>query len=84
MPLLESSFGGWQPAGPAAADRALPAATQPARREVVLVDKPGAAQSEIRIGRVGVARSTPDYFPLLGTTGSSPVSLGAIEAPTLQ
>jgi predicted Zn-dependent peptidase len=32
---------------------------------MVLVDKPGAAQSEIRIGQVGLARSTPDYHPLI-------------------
>jgi predicted Zn-dependent peptidase len=38
----------------------------PARttRTVYLVDKPGAPQTQIRIGAVGVARSTPDYFPL--------------------
>ena len=29
-----------------------------------LIDKPGAAQSQIRIGWVGVPRSTPDYFAL--------------------
>ena len=28
------------------------------------MDKPGAAQSQIRIGWVGVARDTPDYFTL--------------------
>ena len=33
-------------------------------RQIYLVDKPGAAQSAIRIGWVGVARSTPDYFVL--------------------
>jgi predicted Zn-dependent peptidase len=32
---------------------------------VYLIDKPGAAQSSVRIGAIGVARSTPDYFPLL-------------------
>jgi predicted Zn-dependent peptidase len=31
---------------------------------IYLVDKPGAAQSSFRIGGVGVARSTQDYFPL--------------------
>jgi predicted Zn-dependent peptidase len=31
---------------------------------IYIVDKPGAAQSSFRIGSVGVARSTPDYFPL--------------------
>jgi zinc protease len=32
---------------------------------LVLVNKDGAAQSEIRIGEVGLARSTPDYHPLI-------------------
>src|SRR5256886_2720965 len=40
------------------------AAPAPAARTVYLVDKPGAAQSVIRIGHVGVARATPDYFAL--------------------
>src|SRR5438128_748692 len=44
---------------------ALPAVQQPATRTAVyLIDKPGAAQSEIRIGWIGVPRSTPDYFPI--------------------
>ncbi|MBI4547506.1 MAG: insulinase family protein [Ignavibacteriae bacterium] len=34
-------------------------------RRVYLTDKPGAAQSEIRIGCIGVERMTGDYFPLL-------------------
>jgi zinc protease len=32
---------------------------------MVLVNKTGAAQSEIRIGEVGLARNTPDYHPLI-------------------
>ena len=32
---------------------------------IAIVDRPGAAQSEIRIGQVGVARLTPDYAALL-------------------
>ena len=32
---------------------------------LVVVDRPGAAQSELRIGHVAVSRDTPDYFPLL-------------------
>ena len=32
---------------------------------IYVVDRPGAAQSVINIGHVGVARSSPDYFPLL-------------------
>ena len=37
---------------------------QHAARQIYLVDKPGAAQSQIRIGWIGVPRSTPDFFPL--------------------
>lgn len=63
VPLLEKTLGGWKgaPGPPAAA--AGDAAQQTARR-VFLIDKPGAAQSQVRIGWVGVPRSTPDYFAL--------------------
>jgi len=62
--MLEGAFGGWKPSGAAATASKLPAVQQPVKRAVYLVDKPGAAQSEIRIGWIGVARSTPDYFPI--------------------
>jgi zinc protease len=42
----------------------VPAASQPAQRQIVVVDMPGAEQSQIRIGWVGVSRSSPDYFTL--------------------
>lgn len=32
--------------------------------QIFLIDKPGAAQSELRFGHPGVSRSTPDAFPL--------------------
>jgi predicted Zn-dependent peptidase len=32
---------------------------------VVIVDKPGAPQSSVRIGDVAAPRATPDYFPLV-------------------
>ncbi len=60
---LESAFGGWKN-GEAVAPADLPAAQRPAGRQIYLVDKPGAGQSQIRIGTVGVARTTPDYFVL--------------------
>jgi len=41
-----------------------PAANGAAGARVVLVDRPGAPQSEIRIGHVGVARKTPDYHAI--------------------
>jgi zinc protease len=60
---LEKHFGGWK--GAAAVTRTpVPAAAQIAGRQVSIVDVPEAEQSQIRIGWVGVARSTPDYFPL--------------------
>jgi predicted Zn-dependent peptidase len=61
---LERAFGAWPGGGPAPAAAAIPAAPQLSKREIVLVDKPGAAQSQIRIGLVGVPRSTPDYATL--------------------
>jgi zinc protease len=42
-----------------------PPAPQPSRRQIWLVDKPGAAQSEIRVARIAPPRATPDYFSLV-------------------
>jgi zinc protease len=66
LPILYKFFGGWTGTG-GAAPPVIPAARQITRRQVVLVDKPDAPQSQIWIGRVGPARSTPDYFPLVVT-----------------
>jgi len=63
-PLLDARFGMWQADGPAAAPFPVRASPQPGKRQIYLVDKPGAAQSQIRIGLVGVARSTTDYIAL--------------------
>lgn len=63
MPKLERAFGAWtNGAVPAAV--ATTTAAQHGPRQIYLVDKPGAPQSQIWIGWVGVARSTPDYYPL--------------------
>jgi len=67
LPALEEAFGGWQDGAVAPVTPAVvpPAdAPRPTDRRIYLVDKPGAVQSEIRLGAVGVARSTPDFFPL--------------------
>jgi predicted Zn-dependent peptidase len=64
MPQLENVFGGWRPTGAPRTSVKLPEMAQPGARQFYLVDKPGAAQSQIRIGWIGVPRSTPDYFPL--------------------
>jgi zinc protease len=62
LPRLETAFGAWK--GAPAPPTAVPAAAQLTARHIYLVDKSGAAQSQIRIGWVGVPRSTPDYFAL--------------------
>ena len=36
---------------------------EPTRR-VVVVDRPGAVQTEIRVGQLGIPRNNPDYMPL--------------------
>ncbi len=61
--LIAARFGGWErgdvPAFPS------PAAVPPtAARTVYLIDKPGAAQSVVRIGHLGPVRTTPDWFAL--------------------
>jgi predicted Zn-dependent peptidase len=61
---LDQAFAGWPSSGARSETAALPAAPQLTKREIVLVDKPGAAQSQIRIGWVGVPRSTSDYATL--------------------
>ncbi len=61
---LERTFGTWKAAKVAATAPVLPATAQVARRRVVIVDKPGAAQTAIMIGRLGVDRATSDYYAL--------------------
>ncbi len=61
--LVARTLGTWDgPAAPAPAPADAPASTT---RRVHLVPKADAAQSEVRLGHVGVRRDTPDYFPLL-------------------
>ena len=64
MPLLEKHFGGWKAAGAPAPRVTVSNAPQLTAGQLTLVDMPGAAQSQIRIGWVGVPRSAPDYFTL--------------------
>jgi zinc protease len=62
VPLLEKAFGGWKNGAP---HTSVPVAAAPQPTpQIFIVDVPGAEQSEIRIGNVGVSRSTADYFTL--------------------
>lgn len=59
---LESSFGKWEKGD--VPQIKLKEPDQVTKRIVYLVDKPGAPQSVIAIGRVGVTRTTPDFYPI--------------------
>ncbi|HOK44446.1 MAG TPA: pitrilysin family protein [Bryobacteraceae bacterium] len=62
LEMIQTEFGSWQrkelPAAP-------PASFPEPQRTIVLVDRPGSVQADLRIGRLAVTRSHPDYFPLL-------------------
>ena len=61
---LERAFGAWRAAGPKPEAPPIAAPPKAGPRTVYLVDKPGSAQSVIRIGWSGAPRSTPDFFAL--------------------
>jgi zinc protease len=61
-PVLEKAFGEW-PRGTPAQPSLGNAATAAGR--LILVDKPGAPQTQLRVASIGVARATPDYEAIL-------------------
>lgn len=59
------AFGGWQ-GPPRGGDAAVPPAGQTDRvAPIVFVDRPGAPQSELRVGHTAPPRRTPDYHRLV-------------------
>jgi zinc protease len=60
--LAEEHFGAWT--GPAPPPAAAVVRPREEGVQLVVVDRPGSVQSEIRVGHVGVPRDTDDYFPL--------------------
>jgi zinc protease len=64
MPMLEKAFGSWKGEGLAPLTAEVPTAPQLKSRQIYIVDKPDAPQTQIRIGWVGVPRSTSDYAAL--------------------
>jgi len=81
QPLLEKSFGKW----PGAETPPITLTGVPFTRRLVIVDTPGAPQSQLRVAIPGPMRSTPDYEPLavmneiLGGAFSSRVNLNLRE-----
>jgi zinc protease len=59
--LAEKAFGGWQRGTPAQPALGTPGTT-PAR--VVIVDKPGSPQTQLRVASIGAPRSSPDFRPM--------------------
>ncbi|OFW32523.1 MAG: peptidase M16 [Acidobacteria bacterium RIFCSPLOWO2_12_FULL_65_11] len=59
--LADRTFGGWQRGAPAQPVLGEPTTT-PAR--IVIVDKPGSPQTQLRVATIGAARSSPDFRPL--------------------
>lgn len=60
--LVEAALGDWTGSGPG--HRQIDARPRAGRR-VVLVDRPGSVQSELRVGLVGIDRRHPRYFPAI-------------------
>ncbi|MBI1804612.1 MAG: insulinase family protein [Ignavibacteriae bacterium] len=59
---LESALADWQPGD--VASLTVPPPPVQDKMHVYLIDKPGAPQSEVRIGYPSLPRSTPDFFPV--------------------
>jgi zinc protease len=61
---LEKALAGWKPAG-SPPEMKFPAAAAAGPTRIILVDKPGAAQSVISVCLIGTGRNSPDYFPIV-------------------
>ena len=81
-PLVEKAFGDWQRGTPPAPALGAPATST---SRLVLVDKPGAQQTQIRVATIGTPRATPDYAAIrvmnetLGGLFSSRINLNLRE-----
>ena len=72
---IRDAFGDWRPATTDAPERAVPQAM--AGRRVILVDQPGAAQSNVIVGLPTVDPSHPDYVALQVTNALLGGSFGS-------
>lgn len=82
--LVESTLGGWS--GAESKEGVVADRIARTTRAVEIVAKPDAAQSELRIGHLGIPRTHPDYFSIvvmnavLGGLFSSRINLNLREA----
>ena len=63
--LVAAAFNGWAGAGAVFDDGAMLATPAEPPVHLAILHRPGAAQSELRLGHVSVSRSDPDYARLL-------------------
>jgi zinc protease len=60
LQVITGVFGSWQ-------QKAVPAYTAPkppeSKRQLVLIDRPGSVQADMRLGRIAATYSDPAYFP---------------------
>jgi len=84
LPLLETHFGKWQPAGanriatePATALQRLP-------RQLLLIDMPGAPQSRLLVGGIGGPNSMADFFAMQVLSAVVKDRLGSERNPALR
>ncbi len=61
--LVEEWFGDWEQREVVPVDLTLSGSLE--ARRIVVIDNPDSVQTEIRIGQTMVARTDPDYFPIL-------------------
>jgi zinc protease len=59
--LAQTTFGSWSKGTASPAKLGVPAAAPP---RLVIVDRPGSPQTQLRIATFGVPRSSPDYMPV--------------------
>jgi zinc protease len=60
LKAITAEFGAWQQKTVAPFQAPAP---PPAKRQLVLVDRPGSVQADVRIGKVGLTFRDPSYFP---------------------
>lgn len=72
---LEAAFGGWAKGEPVAIEQRKVAA--PSKARAFIIDRPGSVQTTLRVGSLGIERTSEDYFALLVTNyilGGGPAS----------
>jgi zinc protease len=81
--LADKAFGSWQRGTPTQPALGAPMTT---KARVVIVDKPGSPQTQVRVAGIGAARSSPDFRPMqvmnlaLGGLFSSRINMNLREA----